>query len=116
MDDELEELRKKRIRELQQQQEALSQEELEEQQEAQQKELEEQRRQILRAILTTKARERLGNIKVARPDLAEAVENQLIMLAQSGKLKNKINDEQLREILSKLIPRKRDINIRRRGL
>jgi programmed cell death protein 5 len=113
MDDELEELRKKRLRELQQQQEAFSGEELE-QQEAQQKEIEEKRKQILRAILTTKARERLGNIKVARPDVAEAVENQLILLAQSGRLKNKINDEQLRELLSQILPKKRDIKIRRR--
>jgi len=113
MDDELEELRKKRLRELQQQQEAFSEEEIE-QQESQQKEIEEKRKQILRVILTTKARERLGNIKVARPDVAEAVENQLILLAQSGRLKNKINDEQLRELLSQILPKKRDIKIRRR--
>jgi len=111
MEDELEELRKKRLRELQQQ--MVSEEALEEQ-ETQKKELEEQRRQILRGILTIQARERLGRIKVARPDLAENIENQLIMLAQSGKLTNKINDEQLRELLAKVLPKKRDIRIRRR--
>jgi len=36
------------------------------------------------------------------------------MLAQSGQLKNKINDEQLRLLLTKLIPKKRDITIKRR--
>jgi DNA-binding TFAR19-related protein (PDSD5 family) len=36
------------------------------------------------------------------------------MLAQSGRLENKINDKQLRELLSKIIPKKRDINIKRR--
>ena len=114
MDDELEELRKKRLRELQQQQEAaITQEEIE-QQEGQKKAIEEQRKAILRAILTTEARERLGNIKVARPDVAEAIENQLIILASSGKLKNKINDQQLRELLSQIIPKKRDIKIRRK--
>ncbi|UCD14476.1 MAG: DNA-binding protein [Thermoplasmatales archaeon] len=113
MDDELENIKKKKLLELQQQQ-MLSQKAAEE--EARNKEFEEQKKAVLRKILTTEARERLGRIKVARPEVAENIENQLIMLAQSGRLKNKINDEQLREILSKLIPRKRDISIKRRGL
>lgn len=113
MDDELEAIRKKKLLELQQQQ-MRSQEAFEE--EARKKEFEEQKKTVLRQILTTEARERLGRIKVARPDVAENIENQLILLAQSGQLKNKINDEQLRELLSKLIPKKRDIKIRRRGL
>ena len=112
MDDELDELRKKRLQELQQQ--AFSQEALEEQQDELKKESDEQRKQVLRAILTMQARERLGRIKVARPELAENIENQLIILAQSGRLKSKINDEQLRELLSRAIPKKRDITIRRR--
>jgi len=113
MDDELEAIRKKKLLELQQQQ-MRSQEALEE--EARKEEFDEQKKAVLRQILTTEARERLGRIKVARPDVAENIENQLILLAQSGQLKNKINDEQLRELLSKLIPQKRDIKIRRRGL
>jgi programmed cell death protein 5 len=113
MDDELENIKKKKLLELQQQQ-MLSQGGAEE--EAQQKEFEKQKKAALRKILTTEARERMGRIKVARPEVAENIENQLIMLAQSGRLKNKINDEQLREILSKLIPKKRDIKIKRRGL
>ena len=112
MDDELEEIKKKKLLELQQQ--MASQGESEE--EARKEEFEKQKKAILRAILTTEARERLGRIKVARPEIAENIENQLIVLAQSGRLKNKINDEQLRELLSKLIPKKRDIKIRRRGL
>ncbi|UCF13796.1 MAG: DNA-binding protein [Thermoplasmatales archaeon] len=113
MDDELENIKKKKLLELQQQQ-MLSQERIEE--EAQQEEFEKQKKAALRKILTTEARERLGRIKVARPEVAENIENQLIMLAQSGRLKNKINDEQLRDLLSKLIPKKRDIKIKRRGL
>ena len=113
MDDELEEIKKKKLLELQQQQ-MLSQEV--EDEEARKEEFEKQKKMILRAILTTEARERLGRIKVARPEIVEDIENQLIVLAQSGRLKNKINDEQLRELLLKLIPRKRDIKIRRKGL
>jgi len=112
MDNELEALRKKRLQELQHQQ-MLSQESFDEQAD-QQKEMEQQRQQILRAILTTQARERLGNIKVARPEIAENIENQLILLAQNGRLQSKINDEQLRELLSRILPRKKEIKIRRR--
>jgi len=111
MDEELEDIRKKKLQELQQQ--AALQESMEEQEE-QQKQLEEQKKAILRKILTTEARERLGRIKVARPNVAESIENQLIMLAQSGQLKNKINDEQLRMLLSKIVPKKREFKIKRR--
>jgi len=109
--DDIETIRKKKLRELQEQ--ALSQEEFREEQ---QQEVEEEKKQAMRAILTDDARERLGRIRAARPEMAENLENQLIMLAQSGRLKNKINDEQLRELLSKLLPKKRDITIRRRGI
>jgi programmed cell death protein 5 len=111
MDDELEKLRKKRLKELQQ--ESQFQEALEDQ-DTQQQEFEEQKKQILRSILTPQAKERLGNIKIARPQIAEQIENQLIMLAQSGRIKQKITDVQLRKLLEQLIPKKRDINIRRR--
>jgi len=111
MDEELEKLRKKKLQELQQQMDLQG---TLEEQELQREEFEKQKKMILRTILTTPARERLGRIKVARPEVAEAVENQLIMLAQNGRLKNKINDEQLRMLLSKLIPKKRDIKIKRR--
>jgi programmed cell death protein 5 len=108
MDEELENLRKKKLQELQQQ--ATFQEE----QENQQKQFEDQKKAILRQILTTSARERLGRIKVARPEIVESIENQLITAASNGQLKNKINDEQLRMLLSKAIPKKRDIKIKRR--
>jgi len=108
MDEELENLRKKKLQELQQQ--ATFQEE----QENQQKQFEDQKKAILRQILTTSARERLGRIKVARPEIVESIENQLITAASNRQLKNKINDEQLRMLLSKAIPKKRDIKIKRR--
>ena len=111
MDEELENLRKKKLQEMQEQ--AALQEQMEEQEE-QHKQLEEQKKAILRTILSNEARERLGRIKIARPEMAESIENQLIMLAQSGKLKNKINDEELRMLLSKVVPKKRDIKIKRR--
>ena len=111
MDEELENLKKKKMQEMQEQ--AAYQEQME-QQEEQQKQFDEQKKAILRAILTNDARERLGRIRIARPEMVESIENQLIMLAQSGKLKNKINDEELRMLLKKILPQKRDIKIKRR--
>ena len=111
MDEDLENLKKKRLQELQQQ---MAMQGAFEEQEAQQEELDEQKKVVMRAILTSQARERLGRIRVARPDVAESIENQLIMLAQSGRLKSKINDEQLVMLLSKIMPKKKDISIKRR--
>jgi programmed cell death protein 5 len=111
MDEELENLKKKRLQELQQQ--AALQENLEEE-EQRQKQFEEQKKTILRSIMTNDARQRLGRIKIARPEIAESIENQLIMIAQSGQLKEKIDDEQLQLLLRKIMPKKRDIKIKRR--
>ncbi len=111
MDEKLEELKKKKLQELQNQ--ANLQENVEGQN-AQRDEYEKQKKMILISALTPKARERLGNIKVARPEIAENIEKQLIMLVQSGRLKNKINDKQLRELLFRMIPKKRDIKIKRK--
>ena len=111
MDEELERLRRKRLQELQQ--EENLQQSLEGQ-EAQQTEYEEQKKQILRSILTPDAKDRLTNIKISRPQIAEHIEQQLIILAQSGRLRQKITDDQLRQLLARIIPKKRDINIERR--
>ena len=107
-DEELEELKKRRMLELQQQQV-----EKERQLQAQQ-ELEAQKQAILRQILTPEARERLNRIKIVKPELAEAVELQLIQLAQAGRLGNVLTDDQLKTILRKLTDKQRDIKITRK--
>ena len=107
-EEELEAIRRKKIQELQLQ--AQQQEVLEEQQ----RQVEAQRQMILRQILTPKARERLGRLKTARPELVLNIEDQLIALARSGRVVGQIDDDELRKLLSKLIPRKREIKIERR--
>lgn len=110
-DDELSELRKRRMAQLQQQagdQQAM-QAELE-----RQERIKSQMQMVLMSILEPDARERLNTIKLTKPDFAGAVEQQLVQLAQSGRLKNKITDSQLKELLRQLAPKKRDFSITRR--
>ncbi|MEN3047813.1 MAG: DNA-binding protein [Candidatus Caldarchaeales archaeon] len=100
-DAELEEIRRRKMAELQQR---MAAEEAKRREEA-------ERAAIMRAILTPEARQRLANVKVARPDLAEAVERYLIQLAQSGRLKGQVTDDVLRELLERLTPKKRETRI-----
>jgi len=105
---EIDEIRRRRMLELQQR---LTQE----QQRAQmQQQVEMQKQAILRRILTPEARQRINNLKMVKPDFANALEIQLIQLAQGGRVQTPITDEQLKEILMKLQGQRRDIKITRR--
>jgi len=107
-DEELDAIRRRKLMELQAaQQDAASQQAMREQVHA-------QRQTILRQILTPEARERLGRIELAYPELKESIENQLIALAQSGRVQRMIDDPALRQILERVIPKRRDIKIERR--
>jgi programmed cell death protein 5 len=101
-DPELEALRKKRLSQLQNEQVTQAQ------QEEQQRQIEQQRQMVLKGILTNDARERLARIKLARPSEATALENQLISLAQTRRLSEKINDTQLKQLLQQLTQTKRE--------
>ncbi|MDD1720735.1 MAG: DNA-binding protein [Euryarchaeota archaeon] len=108
MDDELEQIRRRRLEQLQAQQAGLQQSS---------DEIEEARARknaLLRQILTPEARERLNSIRLTRPDFAESVESQLIALYQSGRLAGQITDEQLKKLLKQITPKKQEIRIRRR--
>ncbi len=108
MEEDLDELKQKKMKQLK------SQMEQEEKMEEQKKQLEQQKKRVLRQILTTDARSRLSNLRMAKPDFTENVEMQLIQLARSGKINLPITDEQLRKILKKLQKGKRSINIKRK--
>jgi programmed cell death protein 5 len=107
-DKELEELRKRKLMELQAQQDQMAA--VQEQTAA----IEAQRQNVLRQVLTPNARERLGRVKIAHPDLAAEVERQLILLATSGRLAQQVDDETLKQVLAKMMPKKREIKIKRK--
>jgi programmed cell death protein 5 len=71
------------------------------------------REAALRMALTSDARQRLANVKMVRPDLAASIEEYVIQLASSGKLRKPVDDEQVKQMLASLQDKKREIKIRR---
>ncbi|KAB3544722.1 MAG: DNA-binding protein [ANME-2 cluster archaeon] len=110
MSDELEEIKRRRLEQMQQQQAGAQYQA--QQQQAQQQQVDEAKQTILRQILTPDARERLTSLKLARPQLAEQVEMQLISLAQSGRLQTMIDDAKLKVLLQQIQPKKREMTIK----
>ena len=100
-DEELEEIRRRKLLEMRKQ---LEEEEKRRQMEAQ---LEAQRQAVLRSILTEEARSRLANIKLVKPELARAAEELIIQLVQAGRLVPPVGDEQVKAILLELDSRSR---------
>lgn len=111
VDDELAELRRRKMEQMQRQ--AMDQQTMEEEAQRQQQ-IESQIRVMLMEILEPDARERLNTIKLTRPEFAKAVEQQLVMLAQSGRIRQRISDEQLKALLSQLTPSKKEFRITRK--
>jgi programmed cell death protein 5 len=71
------------------------------------------KKDMLRKILTKDALERLGRVRLANPIMATQLEMYLFQLSQSGQLKETIDDNKLKQILSVLIPT-RKTRIKRR--
>jgi programmed cell death protein 5 len=107
-DEELEAIRRRKLQELQSgyvQQQARAE---------QQQQADAQKQMFLRQITTPEARERLARVKLSRPDVAGVVEDQILSLGASGRLDRMIDDEMMRMLLDRLIPKKREITIERR--
>jgi programmed cell death protein 5 len=106
-DEELEEIRRRRYSDLQRSA-------IDEQRQAEtRRQIEAQRQAALKQILTPEARQRLTNIRMVKPEFADQIELQLIQLAQSGRIKVPISDEQLKEALARLQSSRKEIRIRR---
>ncbi|OHE95844.1 hypothetical protein CORC01_08841, partial [Colletotrichum orchidophilum] len=88
------------------------------QQEQRQQQEQEARQQILNQILHPEAADRLGRIRLVKEQRAQDVENRLIMLAQSGQLRSKVTEAQLKELLEAVAGTKEEEKIvvsRRKG-
>lgn len=68
---------------------------------------------LLRMALTSEARQRLANVKMVKPELAASIEEYVVQMASSGKLKRAIDDGQVKQMLLALQEKKREIKIRR---
>ena len=106
-DEELDQIRKRKLL-------AMQHRMGDEQKQAQaERQLEAQKQALLRQILSPEARQRLTNLNMVKPEFTEQLELQLIQLAQAGKLPIPLSDEQLKQILIQLQSRKRETKIRR---
>lgn len=118
----LDEIRQKRMAELQAQQAAAQQQQAQQQQVAAQQmqqqeaqaKFEAQKKQILGQIMTSEARNRLANLKLTKPELVNQIELQLIQSAQAGSLRGKVTDDQLKVLLRQKKKKKREIKITRK--
>jgi programmed cell death protein 5 len=114
-DAELAELRKRRVQQLQEMQAgSAGNPAVAAAQQAEYDRREAERAELLRRVLTPEARERLGRIRLAKPEVANAVEQQVMSLAMSGRLQRAIDDVTLRALLERIAPDRREIKITRR--
>jgi programmed cell death protein 5 len=115
----LDEIRQKRMAELQAQQaaaqnQAQQQAMAQAQQQEAQAQFEAQKKQILGQIMTPEARQRLANLKLTKPEMVNQIELQLIQSAQAGSLRGKVTDDQLKVLLRQIAGQKREIKITRK--
>ncbi|ANF21934.1 DNA-binding protein [Thermococcus piezophilus] len=105
MAEDIEEIRKRKLLELQKR--YLEQQKAQEEAIRQEMELEAQLNAIMRHILTPEARERVGRVKLVRPELARQVELVLVQLYQAGQIREPIDDAKLKRILAQVDARTR---------
>ncbi len=72
------------------------------------------RENIFRVYMTPEARQRLTNISLVKPDVAQAIENLIVSLVSQGRLKGRIDEEELKRVLMQVQrSSKREFKIRR---
>lgn len=110
-DKELEEIKRRRLIDLQNR--AAANQEMGEREDAERRAAEKEKQDVVKRFVTPEAYERLTNVKLVRPEIVENVENQIISLAQSGRLNRLITDAEVKSLLGRL-SEKREIKIERR--
>jgi len=112
-DDRLEELREQKLQELQERQQEQSSQD-QEAQEAAKQQAEAQKEALLKQHLTDGARQRLNAVQMSKPQFAEQVEQQIIALARSGRVQDRIDEQQMKALLKELQPESKSFDISRR--
>ncbi len=77
-------------------------------------ELEMQLNAALRQILTPEAKQRLGNIKLVNRERYYALAQTLLTMYRTGRIRKKLSDNELKELLMQLTSNRKNINIRRK--
>lgn len=113
-EDRLEELREKKMEQLRDQAEGEQDGRNEAAQQAAQDQANAQQQAVLKQYLTDGARQRLNAVEMSKPDFAEKVKKQLVALAQSGRVQDRIDEDQMRDLLKELQPESKSFDIRRR--
>jgi len=113
-DDRLEELREQKKQQLREQAEGQQGGDAQAQQEAARQQAEAKQEAMLKQYLTDDARQRLNAIEMSKPEFAESVKKQLTALAQSGRIQDRIDDEQMQDLLRELQPESKSFDIQRR--
>lgn len=115
---ELDDIRRRRMEQLRQQQMQMQQQGMDYQQMQQEEQMrqqyEEQKKQALRQILTPEARQRLANLRLTKPEHVNALEMQLIQLAEARQIQIPVTDATLKQILRQMTGQKREIHITRK--
>lgn len=109
MAEDIEELKEKRMEELKQK--LLERKKAEEQAVQAETELD----NVLRTVLSPEAKARLGNVKIVNKELYLTAAKTILYLYQSGKLKEKLRDNEARLLLERLSGRKPEFRIVRKG-
>lgn len=113
-DDRLEELREQKRKELEQRQQQGQSPQDQEAQEAAKQRADAQKEALLKQHLTDGARQRLNAVQMSKPEFAQKVEQQILALAQSGRVQDRIDEDQMKALLTELQPESKSFDIRRR--
>ena len=106
-EEELEELRRRKLEQLQRQ---AAEQQIEN---AQEQEFDLKKYGLMRKILSQEGRQRLENIRMVKPELAQQIEIQLIQLAQSGKLRGQLSDSAFKKLLEQISGKKKEFKIKK---
>lgn len=72
-----------------------------------------QAKALLKRLLTSEAYERMMRIKISNPELYAQLLSLIAYLYQQGSLRSRINEVQLKELVSKILQKRKETTIKR---